>query len=483
MVMNVAEFLRGISLFAGLTEEELKPIQNRVEDIKFVRDAFICKEGEKADSMFVIKSGIVQIFCDDGRSGRKILTHLKLGEYFGEMSLLTEEPRTASAIALAETEIIKIKKEDFHALLKSSTGVALSIIKTLCDRLAKANAGVSGEKKYNIYAIMGPDTSSGKSLFARNLASAMQKILEKPVLLFDPNLRDDRVARMLGIEGHSKIIDELVDRERIADINKYVVTAPCGLLTLLPQENGLTDLRLKEFHTFSLLKTVIESFEFIVVDSSSMFTKVTKELVQSCDKIVYLISSKNVSIGGLIDHFEETRRSWRVEPSKVVYGVNHLSDDPRKESIITEKDRTFLKFQLPFEKALVSRREADQQTIVQRDPDNAIARIAVSQATELLFDQIIGIYLPTFPEDPGKASLARRWAETGVGELASILRQITLKENVSKEGKFCFHLEGRTSSWMLNKQVPLVVDFASRFKKEFNIEKLILTLNGQDSVI
>ncbi|MBF0502288.1 MAG: cyclic nucleotide-binding domain-containing protein [Candidatus Riflebacteria bacterium] len=481
--MNVVEFLRGVSLFAGLSEEELTPIQSRVDDLKFVRDAFICKEGEKADSMFVIKSGIVQIFCDDGRSGRKILTHLKLGEYFGEMSLLTEEPRTASAIALAETEILRIKKEDFYALLKSSTAIALTIIKTLCDRLAKANVGSSGDKKYNIYAVMGPDTSSGKSLFSRNLAMAMHKILGKPVLLFDPNLRDDRVARMLGVEAHSRIIDELVDRERISEINKYVVTAPCGLLTLLPQENGLTDLRLKEFHTFSLLKTIMESFEFIVVDSSSMFTKVTKELVQACDKIVYLISSKNVSIGGLIDHFEETRRTWHVEPSKVVYGVNHLTDDPTKESIISDKDRTYLRFQLPFEKPLAGRREPDTQTLVQRDPENTISKIANMQAEDLLFDQVIGLYLPAFNDDPAKASLARRWAETGVSELAAILRQISLKENVSKDGKPCFHLEGRAPRWALNKQVPMVVDFASRFKQEFAIDKMILSLNGQDSVI
>lgn len=287
--MNLSEFLRAVPLFSGLTPEEMNPFQAKLEVIQFVRDAFICKEGEKADSMFVIKSGIVQIFCDDGHSGRKILTHLKLGDYFGEMSLLTEEPRTASAVALAETEVIRIRKEDFYSLLKSAPGVALAVIRTLCERLAKANAGSSGEKKCNVFAVMGPDTSSGKSLFARNLALAMQNLLGKTVFLFDPNLRDDRVARNLGIDKHSRIIDELVEKERISDLTKYVAKAPCGLSTLLPQENGLTDLRLKEFHTFALMKHIFENFEFVVIDSSSMFTKVTKEIVQSVDKIVYLI--------------------------------------------------------------------------------------------------------------------------------------------------------------------------------------------------
>lgn len=481
--MNLSEFLRAVPLFAGLTPEEMNPFQEKLEVIQFVRDAFICKEGEKADSMFVIKSGIVQIFCDDGHSGRKILTHLKLGDYFGEMSLLTEEPRTASAIALAETEVIRIRKEDFSSLLKSAPGVALAVIKTLCERLAKANAGSSGEKKCNAFAVMGPDTSSGKSMFARNLALAMQNLLGKQVLLFDPNLRDDRVARNLGVDQHSRIIDELVDRERISDLSKYLAKAPCGLTTLIPQENGLTDLRLKEFHTFALMKTIFENFEFVVIDSSSMFTKVTKEIVQSADKIIYLISSKNVSIGGLIDHFEETRRTWRVEPAKVVYGVNHLTDDPKKESIITDKDRNFLKFELPFVGEIASNREPDKQVLIQRKPDLAMSQMVVAQAEGILFDQVIGLFLPTFSGDPARAGLARRWAETGVAELTPVLRQVGLKEGIVRDGQSGCLIEGRAAKWTLNKQVPAVVDFASRFKKEFDLNKMILSINGQDSVI
>ncbi|HQB83140.1 MAG TPA: cyclic nucleotide-binding domain-containing protein, partial [Candidatus Rifleibacterium sp.] len=109
--MVQTDFLKAVSLFSELSDEELRNVSKQAEVVNFVRDAFICKEGQQADSMFIIKSGIVQIFCDDGKGGRKVLTHLKLGEYFGEMALLTEEPRTASAVALAETEVIRINKD------------------------------------------------------------------------------------------------------------------------------------------------------------------------------------------------------------------------------------------------------------------------------------------------------------------------------------------------------------------------------------
>ncbi len=481
--MIQSDFLKGVSLFSYLAEEELNNISNQAEVIEYPRDAFICKEGQQADSMFIIKSGIVQIFCDDGKGGRKILTHLKLGEYFGEMALLTEEPRTASSIALAETEVIRLKKDSFHNLLKTSPGVSLSIIRTLCNRLSKTNIGSAQTKMHNVYAILGPDTSSGKSLFARNLAMAMQQELGVEVLLYDPNLRDERVARSLGVEERSHIIDELVDREKISDIRKFVVKAPCGLLTVLPQENGLTDIRLKEFHTFSLMQTIMENYEYVVVDSSSMFTKVTKEIVQNCDKIVYLISSKNVSVTGLMDHFDETRRGWKVAPEKIVFGINHMTDDPTMESLITEKDKERISFEIPFFKDLAGKRDPENELLVQTSPGHKLSEVCNGQAAAILFDQEVGLLVPAFDEDPAKAELARRWLESGVKEFSQGLRNVGIKGPITRSNSLFKMLYGRSSKWDLNNQVVKIVDFSNRFKKEFALDSLVLSLNSQESVI
>ena len=481
--MVQTDFLKAVSLFSELSDDELRNVSQQAEVVNFVRDAFICKEGQQADSMFIIKSGIVQIFCDDGKGGRKILTHLKLGEYFGEMALLTEEPRTASAVALAETEVIRLKKDSFHNLLKTTPGVSLSIIRTLCNRLSKTNIGSAQTKMHNVYAVLGPDTASGKSLFARNLAMAMQKELGRDVFLYDPNLRDDRVARSLGVEEHSRIIDELLDREKITDLKKYVVKTACGLLTLLPQENGLTDVRLKEFHTFSLMQSVMEHYEYVVVDSSSMFTKVTKEIVQNCDKIVYLISSKNVSIAGLMDHFDETRRGWKVAPEKIIFGVNHMTDDRTQESLITEKDHERISFEIPFSKELKGKREADHELLVQKEPSHPMSKICSQQSLKILFDQTIGLFLPTFDDEPARAGLAKRWLESGVAEFSQTLKQVEVLGPVTRQGRLYHILTGHTSKWSLNEQVVKIVDFSNRFKKEFDVSSLILSLNAQESII
>ncbi len=483
--MILTDFLKRVPLFSELTEDELKNLEQKAEVLCFPRDAFICKEGQQADTMFIIKSGIVQIYCDDGTGGKKILTHLKLGEYFGEMALLTAGPRTATVVALAETEVIRLKKVDFDELLKTHNGVCISIIKTLCNRLSKTNIGAAQIKSHNVFAIMGPDTSSGKSLFARNLALAMATSLKEDVLLYDPNLRDDRVARMLSVKERSKIIDELVAREKISDISKYVVKSPCGLLTILPQENGITDCRLKEFHTYSLMSTVMENYKYIVVDSSSMFTKVTKEIVQNCNKIIYLISSKNVSVAGLMDYFDKTRREWNVTPDKVLYGINHNTANATEEGVITDKDRARISFELPFIPEFKGAKDPNPNgsLTLQSNPDHVLSKVCVKVANEILYDQKIGLALPTFAGDVAKSSFAERWIESGMQEFAVGIKDVTISSTVMRNELPFKIIFGCTSKWELNEQVVKVVDFANRFKKEFDVKNVYLTLNGEESVI
>ena len=483
MKTNLIDFLKRVPLFADLNDGELTTLAEKTETLTFQRDAIICKEGQTADTMFIITSGIVQVYCDDGAGGKKILNHLKLGEYFGEMAILATGSRTASCVALAETEVIRIRKEDFDELLKTHNEVCLSIIKTLCERLSRANIGGAQIKKHNVFTVMGPDTSSGKSLFARNLALAMQKALGEDVLLYDPNLRDDRVARMLSVSEHSKIIDELVQKEKISDLSKYVVRAPCGLLTILPQENGLTDVRLKEFHTFSLMQSVLENYKYIVVDSSSMFTKVTKEIVQNCDKIIYLISSKNVSVSGLMDYFDKTRREWNVSPDKILYGINHNTDIKSQEGLITDKDRERISFEIPFIPEFKGRREPNPQLILGSEPNHIFSKHCIATAYYTIFNQQLALALPTLAGDEAKSNLVERWIESFNQEFASDLKSLEISGPVLKDGLPFKIIKGRTAKWTVNNLVVKIVDFANRFKQEFGTKNLYLTINGEESSI
>ena len=84
---------------------------------EFPGGTLVLQEGEPGDCMYVIKRGEVEIFTADAQGKERILARLKEGDFFGEISLLTGKPRTASVRTLLPTELVRLKKNDFDPLL------------------------------------------------------------------------------------------------------------------------------------------------------------------------------------------------------------------------------------------------------------------------------------------------------------------------------------------------------------------------------
>ncbi len=160
-----------------------------------------------------------------------------------------------------------------------------------------------------------------------------------------------------------------------------------------------------------------------------------------------------------------------------------MTDDPTQESLITDNDRERINFEVPFDPELQKTRGGEAELLVQSHPDHPMAKIAQQQAEAILFDQSIGLFLPTFDEVPAQAELARRWIEIGINEFGKTLHNVEAKGPLTRNNEVCKLLTGHSSKWELNNDVVKVVDFANRFKKEFHVDKIILTLNDQESVV
>lgn len=110
-------------------------------------DAFVFREGEQGREMYYILSGRIRVEKCAGPI-RKILAEMGPGEYFGEMALLADLPRTASAVAVEDSIIAVIDEETFHRLLLQSTGVSLLFLREFSHRLkntTEALEELSGE--------------------------------------------------------------------------------------------------------------------------------------------------------------------------------------------------------------------------------------------------------------------------------------------------------------------------------------------------
>lgn len=126
--------LKSISLFEETPETVLAELAEILEEEECDKGKVIFTAGDEAHCMYIIFKGEVKIHKDE-----HTLAILKENDFFGELSLLDTDNRSASATADSETLLLKIDQEPFYELMESRIEVAKGIIKTLCKRLKAQN--------------------------------------------------------------------------------------------------------------------------------------------------------------------------------------------------------------------------------------------------------------------------------------------------------------------------------------------------------
>jgi CRP-like cAMP-binding protein len=96
------------------------------------------QEGDKGEEMFIIQTGRVKI-SKRIRGVEKTLATLEKGEFFGEMAILNDKPRSATAETVDECDMLVIDRKTFDTLLRNNVEIAIRFIKRLADRLREAN--------------------------------------------------------------------------------------------------------------------------------------------------------------------------------------------------------------------------------------------------------------------------------------------------------------------------------------------------------
>ena len=131
------QYASRIEIFKGLSAEDVQGILKLGQMMEFHQGQTIFHEGTLGSNLFIILKGEVNIY----RRVTEIAT-LKVGETFGEMALLNEGPRIATASAKTDVRLFTLNEDQIKTILKTPNGVKLllNFIHVLSDRLAEANA-------------------------------------------------------------------------------------------------------------------------------------------------------------------------------------------------------------------------------------------------------------------------------------------------------------------------------------------------------
>jgi CRP-like cAMP-binding protein len=136
--------LRRVELFESLTEEEQRALAGRLRVAPFVRGEAMTQQGAEAHWLYLITKGEAEVRVSAAGNVSERLATLGTGDFFGEMGMMTGEPRTATVIALSDIECYRLDKEAFHDILKSRPEIAENISEILARRRVELEAAREG---------------------------------------------------------------------------------------------------------------------------------------------------------------------------------------------------------------------------------------------------------------------------------------------------------------------------------------------------
>jgi CRP-like cAMP-binding protein len=200
-----AELLKGVSIFADLSDAAIGNLENLFMAKNYPKDALIVSQEEKGDSLFVISHGRVKVVLF-GESGREIILSIfRRGDFFGEMSLLDDQPRSANVLALEKSELLVLRRQSFVQHLREHHEIALKIMAELSRRLRKADEIIGNLALLDVYGRV-----------ARNLldnARAEGVVTDEGILIKERPTQQD-IASMVGTsrETVSRALSEFARR-------------------------------------------------------------------------------------------------------------------------------------------------------------------------------------------------------------------------------------------------------------------------------
>jgi len=144
LTLHTADFLGTVPLLSGIERTELQVLAELTRERAYPRGSVILLENDSGDSLFIVRSGRVKVVLI-GEDGREvILGVLGVGQHFGELSLIDEQPRSAHVIAMEDASLIVLRRDDFRRRVESSPTVAWSLLTELSKRLRRADEKIGG---------------------------------------------------------------------------------------------------------------------------------------------------------------------------------------------------------------------------------------------------------------------------------------------------------------------------------------------------
>src|SRR5512140_1864343 len=150
MLSNL-ELIRRVPLFALLTADQAESVAESVTKRRFKRGEIIVEQGQKSNTLFIILTGRIRVVTADKRGREVILATLQPGDYIGEMSLIDNEPHSATVRAEVQTDMLTLGRAEFARCLPENSSLSYAIMRGLVSRLRNADRQIESLALLDVY--------------------------------------------------------------------------------------------------------------------------------------------------------------------------------------------------------------------------------------------------------------------------------------------------------------------------------------------
>jgi len=150
MLSNL-DLIRRVPLFSMLTTSQAESVAEAVTKRRYRRGEIIVERGQKSNALFILLTGRARVVASDARGREVILAVLEPGDYLGEMSLIDNEPHSASVRAEVQTDVLVLGRAEFARCLPENSSLAYAILRGLVARLRAADRQIESLALLDVY--------------------------------------------------------------------------------------------------------------------------------------------------------------------------------------------------------------------------------------------------------------------------------------------------------------------------------------------
>jgi len=209
--------LRTVPLFAGFTEEQLRLLATAVNRRNVPRGTVVIVEGDPTDSLYIIISGRLKVMMSDAEGKEVILAMLGPGEYFGEMGLIDDSPRSATVMAVEPCELITLAKKDFKKFLSEHFEMAVTVMRGLVRRLRDADRKIGSLALLDVYGRVArllidmADTVNGQKIVTKRLPKQdIAKMIGASREMVSRVMKDLQTGGYIEMRGSSIVLRDTI---------------------------------------------------------------------------------------------------------------------------------------------------------------------------------------------------------------------------------------------------------------------------------